>query len=64
MERENLFVKPLAGLCRDGPGRAAGSSRSDVTKSGPGGGWAEGPNRDAAGLAVRHLHARDPGVAG
>ena len=64
MERENLFGKPLAGLCRDGPGRAAGASRSDVTKSGPGGDQAEWPGRDAAVLAVRHLHARDPGVAG
>ncbi|MCE2805799.1 MAG: hypothetical protein LW700_11390 [Gemmataceae bacterium] len=31
MERENLYVEPLAGLCRDGPGRATGASRSDVT---------------------------------
>ena len=60
MEREHWFDRPLAGLCRDGPGRAAGASRSGVTRSRPGVGWAEGPNREAALWAVRHLSARDP----
>ena len=60
MEREHLFDRPLAGLCRDRPGRAAGVSRSVLIQNGTGVGRAMGPGRDAALWAVRHLSARDP----
>jgi len=64
MERENLFGKPLAGLCRDGPGRAAGASRSDVTQSGPGVGRVYHLGRKTAFWAVRHLRARNASLDG